>query len=265
MTNRIHPTALVDPGAELAADVSVGPFAIIEDEVKIGAGARIAARAHICRGTELGPGCEVHMGVTLGHLPQDLSFDPDLATRLVIGEGCVFREGATAHRATQIDRPTTIGDRAYVMVNAHVAHDAQVGDDVILCNNALLAGHAVLGDRVFVSGNAAIHQFCRVGALTMISGVSGTSLDIPPYCIVSDRSIIRGLNVVGMKRAGISGEERGVVKALYRSIARAEGDRDALESALASAPDLESVHCIRAFYAEDSRKGLAWPRVLAGR
>lgn len=265
MTSHIHERALVHPDADLGRNVRIGPDAIVNAGTRLGDDVVLHPRVEVHPGTSIGARTEVFSGAILGQVPQDLSFDRELVTRLEIGTDGVIRENVTAHRATREDCPTRIGDRAYLMVNAHVAHDARIGDDVILCNNALLAGHVELGDRVFVSGNAAVHQFCRVGALTMISGVSGTSLDIPPFCIVSDRSIIRGLNHVGMRRAGFDPETRGVVKALYRSIARAEGDRDALAEALDSAPDLDAVRTIRAFYAGASRKGLAWPRVLAGR
>ncbi|MEE9395087.1 MAG: acyl-ACP--UDP-N-acetylglucosamine O-acyltransferase [Planctomycetota bacterium] len=255
----IHPSAIIHPQAQLAANVEVGPFAIVESGVEVGSGTVILARAHLSGNTKLGRDCEVHMGAVLGHLPQDLNFDPEIPSGLQIGDRCVFRENVTVHRATREGESTTIGNDNYFMAQSHLAHDCRVGNHVIMCNNALAAGHVEIGDGVFISGNSVIHQFCRLGEICMVSGISGTSQDVPPYTIVTGRSQIRGLNVVGLRRAGFDLEARCAVKEVYRKIFRAHGDFHAAMKALEEAPDIPEIETIRRFYRKSSIKGFAWP------
>lgn len=218
----IHPQAVIHPDARVGEGTRVGPFSVIEADVIIGPDCCIGPHVVIHSHTRLGPGAQVHAGVVLGDIPQDMAFK-EVRSSVEIGEGCVFREGVTVHRGTKADTVTRLGDRCFLMANSHVAHNCVLGDDVILANGVLLGGYVELGDRVFLSGNCVVHQFCKVGTLAMMSGLSAASKDVPPYCILHNSSTnqVAGLNVVGMRRAGLTGEQRKEIKQafniLYRS------------------------------------------------
>jgi len=218
----IHTTAVVESGAELGQDVSVGPFAYVEAGARLGDGCVIGAHAAILRHACLGARCRVHAGAVLGDLPQDLGFKGG-ESFVRIGDDCVLREGVTVHRGTQAGTETKIGNRCYLMASAHVAHNVTRGDGVILANGVMLGGYVQIGDKAFLSGNCMVHQFTRVGRLAMMGGGSGTSKDVPPFCTVRPLGFNRilGLNVVGMRRAGLTpaqrAEARAAFKLLYRS------------------------------------------------
>ena len=170
----------------------------------------------------LGRRCRVHACAVLGDLPQDLAFN-DEPSYVKIGSNCVLREGVTIHRGTKPGTSTIVGDNCFLMANSHLAHNVQLGNGVIIANGALLAGYVEVGERAFISGNAVIHQFTRIGRLAMLSGCSGIGKDVPPFCTTVGvcRNRIAGLNVVGLRRAGIGPEDRqairGAIKVLYRS------------------------------------------------
>jgi UDP-N-acetylglucosamine acyltransferase len=212
---RIHPTAIIDPHAELHETVEVGPYVVIEGGVRIGKGTRILAHAYINGETTIGEDNVIHMGATIGHEPQDISYDGS-PRRLEIGDRNVFREHVSIHRASKPDKITRVGSDCFLMVGSHVAHDCQVGNHVIMANNALLGGHSVVGDRANLSGGCAVHQFCRVGRLAMIQGCTPMTKDLPPFMIASGLNQVRGLNVIGMRRAGFSAAARSEVKAAFR-------------------------------------------------
>ena len=198
----IHPSAFVDDAAQLAQDVVVGPGCSITGEVRVGEGTRLLAQVHLQGPMQIGRGNRLYPFVCLGFAPQDRGYDPERpGAGVQIGDDNVFRESVTAHRATQ-DRPTTIGNRNYFMVNTHAGHDVVVGDDVTLANGALLAGHVQVGDRVIMGGNAGLHQFCRVGRMAMISGMGAIHQDVPPFCVVHRNSRVGSLNLVGLRRSG---------------------------------------------------------------
>jgi UDP-N-acetylglucosamine acyltransferase len=215
----IHPTALVSPSAELGAGVQIGPFSIIEDGVRIGAGSRILARAHLCPGTVLGQNCEIHMNAVIGHVPQDFSYHGEpLATQ--VGDGTVIRENVTIH-GTVGGGATQIGAKCFLMAGSHVAHNCKVGPGVILANGALLAGHVEVGEGAFVSGNVVLHQFVRVGRYAMLSGGSRFGLDIPPFLIADGVNAVTTLNAVGLRRAkALSDLDRREIKQAYKIIYR---------------------------------------------
>lgn len=213
----IHPTALVDPRAILHETVEVGPFAVIEGSVRIGARTRLLARAHILGDTVLGEENVVHMNAVIGHEPQIIPYDGKArATR--IGNRNVFREGVSIHCASKDEGATIIGDDCFFMANSHVGHDCHIGNRVILANGALIGGHVEIQDFAFISGNCTIHQFVRIGRYVMFQGLSGAGKDIIPFMLAADKNAVAGLNVVGLRRAGFGRQELGEIKAAFKTI-----------------------------------------------
>jgi UDP-N-acetylglucosamine acyltransferase len=215
----IHLTALIDPHAQLGVDVEIGPFTIVQAGVTIGDRTRVLSHAFIASGCEIGPDCEVHMGAVLGHAAQIRGLEAPWGG-LTIGAGNIIREQVTIHAASKPGHATTIGRNNFLLAGCHVAHDCHIGDDNVIANGALLAGHVVVGNRVFVSGNVVVHQFVRIGDLVMIGGESRVSKDIPPFMMLVGDSQVRGLNVVGMRRAGLSPDARRAIKEAYRILYR---------------------------------------------
>ena len=213
--------AIVGKTARIGKDVEIGPFAIIEDDVELGAGVKVWPHAHICSGTSIGDGAEVHMGAVVGHIPQDLTFKGK-RTCLKIGKRTIIREYATIHRATDEKVPTSIGDDCYLMVASHVGHDCHIGNNVIIANGALLAGHVTVEDYAFISGNVVFHQFCRIGTLSMIGGFTGINKDVPPYMLVRGPSVVRSVNLIGLRRAKFSRELIDSIKEAYRLLYMAD-------------------------------------------
>ncbi len=217
---KVHPTASIDPRAHLAADVEIGPFAVIEADAVVGPGCRLAGHVVVKSGVELGPANQVAEGAVLGGGPQHVTPPAELGT-VRIGQGNVFREHVTVHRALHAGHETRIGNHCYLMAGAHVAHDCQLGNQLIIANHALLGGHVTVGDRAFVSGAVAVHQFCRIGRLAMVGGQAHLTRDVPPFVTVDGlSSAIVGLNVVGLRRAGVTAAELIELKAAYRLIYR---------------------------------------------
>ncbi len=222
----IHPTALVSENAQLDDDVAVGPFTIIEDGVILRSGCRIDSHAKICRGVIMGKDNTVETGAVIGGAPQDLGFDSNTDSGVLIGNGNTFREYVTIHRSTQPGGNTIIGASNYLMAVVHLAHDVVVGNKNILANNTMIAGHVTIGNNTFLGGGAAIHQFIRIGDYAMVQGNAGMTRDIPPYCIVHKINQLAGLNTVGLKRAGFSPAERKEIKLAYTILFRSRGTRD---------------------------------------
>jgi UDP-N-acetylglucosamine acyltransferase len=216
----VHATAIVSPDARLGRDLSIGPYAIIEDRTVIGDGCEIRAHASIRRFTSLGPGNRVHENAVLGGEPQDLSFRGQ-ETCLVVGDRNVVREGVTVHRSTKEGRATVVGSDCFLMAYVHVAHDCRLGDRVVMANNVMLAGHVEVGDRAFLGGGVAVHQFCRVGRLAMVGGVAKVVQDCLPFVITDGHPArARGLNVVGLRRAGVAAPQLRTLREAYRLLVR---------------------------------------------
>lgn len=211
---QIHPTAIVSPECELGADVEIGPYCVIGGPSRIDAGCKLGPHVVVHAYSTIGRGTEIHAGAVIGDLPQDVSFRGG-HSEVVIGANCIIREGVTIHRGTKEGTRTVIGDGCFLMANSHVGHNVVLGQGVILANGALLAGYVEVDDRAFISGNAVVHQFCKVGRLAMVSGISGISKDLPPYCIAFERNRVAGLNVVGLRRAGFSTEQRQQIKQAF--------------------------------------------------
>ena len=192
----LHPTAIIAPTAQLASDVQVGPYAVIEGNVTLGPGCVVGPFVHLLGHTTLGARNRIHAGA-------------------VIGDDNVIREHATIHCSTKPHTATTIGSRCFIMGNAHVGHDVQVRDHAILCNGIAIAGFAVIGERAFLSANSLVHQFCRVGPLALLQGGAAVSKDVPPFCIATGINEICGLNTIGLRRGGFTAEQRTELKRLY--------------------------------------------------
>jgi UDP-N-acetylglucosamine acyltransferase len=215
----IHPTAIIHSKAQLHSDVRVGPYAIIDESVEVGPECDIGPGAYLTGLTKVGRGNRFFAGCVIGEAPQDLKYD-GTPTRLRIGDGNVFREHVTIHRSTTADGETLIGSRNFLMANSHVGHNSRLGDHVILANGVLLGGYADLADRAFISGNCLIHQFVRVGTLAIMQGGCAISRDLPPYSIAFRVNCLCGLNVVGMRRAGLNPDERLELKKVYMAVYR---------------------------------------------
>lgn len=209
----IHPTAVVDPGAKLGDNITIGAFAYVEAGTQLGDGCVLGPHVTILRHTTLGAGCRVHAGAVLGDLPQDLAYR-EAESYVRIGDNCVIRENVTIHRGTKAGSVTAVGHDCLLMAQSHLAHNVQVGNHVIVANGALLAGYVEVGDRAFISGNCLVHQFTRVGRLAMMSGASAVQKDVLPFCITRSVSpnTIMGLNVVGLRRAGFTPNDRRMLK-----------------------------------------------------
>jgi UDP-N-acetylglucosamine acyltransferase len=226
---RVHPSAVIAPEAELAEDVRVGPHVVIEGPVRVGPGCVLRPGAHLVGPLTLGRHNVVFSHAVLGEQPQHLRYEGE-PTRLEIGDHNIFREHVTVHRGTTQSWATRIGSHNFLMANAHVAHDCRLGNHCILANGALLAGHCTLEDHVYLSGNCAVHQFVRIGRLALLSGVSATTKDIPPFIVQQRINCIVGVNVVGMRRAGIDGAGIDGVRRAFHILYREE---QALPQALA--------------------------------
>ena len=215
----IHPSAIIHPKAKLDATVQVGPYAVIDEGVELGAQCVVGPHVYLTGVTKIGSHNIFHAGCVIGDAPQDLKYKGE-PTRLRIGGHNVFREHVTVHRSTHVDDETIIGSHNFLMANCHVAHNCQLGDHIIIANGALLSGHVTVQDRAFISGNCVVHQFIRIGTLTMMQGGSAVGQDLPPFTVARGINTICGLNVVGLRRAGFTAEQRIELKRLYHLLFR---------------------------------------------
>lgn len=220
----VHPTAIVEPGAEIAGDAEVGPYCVIERGAVIGAGARLLSHIVVRSGVMLGERAMVHPFAVLGGPPQHAGYRGE-PTRLEIGPDCVIREHATLNRGTAAGGGVTmIGRKCFFMAGAHVAHDCRVGDEVVFANNATLGGHVRIGSYVFLGGLCAVHQFSRVGDYAMIGGCAAVTADVIPYgSAIGNHATLEGLNIIGMKRRGVSRAAMHDVRRAYRLLFDGDG------------------------------------------
>jgi UDP-N-acetylglucosamine acyltransferase len=227
----IHPTAIVHAKADLDPTVSVGAYAVIDPGVKIGAHCVIGPHAYVTGNTTIGSHNRFFAGSVIGEAPQDLKYE-GATTGLRIGDHNIFREHVTVHRSTKPEEDTVIGSHNFLMSHSHVAHNCRLGNHVIMANGALLGGHVSVDDLAFLSGNCLVHQFVRVGTLALMQGGAAISKDLPPYTIARGYNHICGLNIVGMRRAGLTPGQRLELKQLYRLLFRRNGT---LQTALSEA------------------------------
>lgn len=253
----IHPTAIVHPGAKLAADVLVGPYAVIEDNVFIGKGTKIGAHTVIKPFVEIGEYNEIYQMASIGEVPQDLKFGGE-ETRLVIGHRNRIREFVTLNRGTAGGGGvTSIGDDCFFMAYAHVAHDCHIGNNVILANCIQMGGHVVIEDHAIVGGMTAIHQFVRIGVHSMVGGGSAVPQDVPPYTnVTGNRAELHGLNLVGLRRRGFSEESISSIKKAYQLLFRSglkfKEARDKVLGEVTRTPEVE--HLLD--FVEQSKRGI---------
>ena len=218
--HQIHPTAIVDPQTEIGDGVTIGPWCMVHGKVRIGAGSHLQERVTLRGPIDIGEENHFYPQVTIGLWPQDRKFGPTSETPGVsLGNKNILREGVTIHAATG-KLPTRLGNNNMLMVNSHLAHDVVVGNNCTLANGALIAGHVHIEDGVNLSGNAMVHQFCRLGRLSMISGAMFVVQDLPPFCTVYVSRHVGSLNLVGLRRAGLRDSILPLKRAfeiLYRS------------------------------------------------
>ena len=221
---RIHASAVIEPGAQIAAGVEVGPFSLIGSEVSLAAGVVVKSHAVVTGVTEVGEGTVIFPFATVGEIPQDLKFKGE-KTRLIIGARCRIREGATLNTGTEGGGGLTrVGDDCLLMTGAHVGHDAILGDRVILANQVAIAGHCQIGDDVIIGGLSGIHQFVRIGRGAIIGAVTMVTNDVLPFGLVQGpRGELDGLNLVGLKRRGVDRADITAMRAAYQMLAQGEG------------------------------------------
>jgi UDP-N-acetylglucosamine acyltransferase len=217
----IHPTAIIDPAADIGEGVEIGPYTVVEGGVSIGEGTRIGPHVVIREGTQIGKRCHIFQFASVGEAPQAFAYRGE-KTSLLIGDQNVIREFVTLHRGTPHGGgKTVIGHNNFIMAYSHVAHDCQIGNGVVMSNGATLAGHIMIEDHAIIGGLSAIHQFCRIGAHALISGLTGIAQDVPPYMLASgSRAKLFGLNIVGLKRFKFPEDTIKALKKAYRLIFR---------------------------------------------
>lgn len=225
----VHPSAILGPEVQIADDVEIGPYCVLTGRVELAPGVRLLAHVNVSGPITIGAGTVVYPNASLGFEPQDYKFKPGAVTAgVAIGANCLIREHATVHAASKNDRPTTLGNRVFLMVNSHVGHDAIVRDEAILVNNVALAGHTEVHEKAILSGGTVMHQNGRIGRLAMCSGGSVLTNDVPPFCMSAQRNMLVGLNLIGMRRSGMPREEIDAVRRAYRELLRRNPPRDEL-------------------------------------
>jgi UDP-N-acetylglucosamine acyltransferase len=220
MTNSIHPSAIVSARAQLGEGNDIGPGCVIEDGAVLGSRNKLWMNVYVGPGTTIVDDNHIHMGAVIGHLPQDLAFAGGPSPTM-IGSRNTIREYVTIHRGTKEGSSTVVGDDNVFMANVHLGHNCQVGHRTVLVNLATLAGYCTVEDGALLSGMVVVHQFTRVGALAMVSGLSAVNKDVPPYMLCGGRpAVIQGLNTVGVRRAGIAAPVREEIKRAYKLLYR---------------------------------------------
>jgi len=261
MTQKIHPTAIVDPAASLGTDVEIGPFSIVGPRAVLGDRVRIMSHVTVAGLTEIGADCVLYPGVHVGHPPQDFKYQGE-DTTLVIGQRNILRENVTMHPGTSVGRGTTrVGDDGYFMVGAHVSHDSQVGNRVVFANGAAIGGGTTVADHVILGGYAGVHQNSRIGRHAFIGAMAMVTSDVIPYgSVIGNHAHLAGLNVVGLKRRGMPRETLRDLRAAYRLLFAEEGTfQERLEDVSRDYDDNEPVMEIIDFIRADAKRSLCMP------
>lgn len=252
----IHPTAIVNPEADVDSSVTVGPFCVIEGHVQIGANCRLYQNVCLTGWTQIGPDCEVHPGVIVGHTPQDIKYRGE-RSYCRIGRGTILREYVTIHRGTVPESATVVGEDCFLLGGSHVGHNCTVGNRVTLVNGVLLAGHVEIADGATLGGAAVVHQFARIGELAMITGNARVSQDILPFALTDADGRIAGLNRVGFRRAGIPRDHVADIRNAYRIFFSTGSPLENRIEQLASAVQSPPGRRLLQFVKTTSKRGLA--------
>ncbi len=252
-TARVHPDAIIGPGTR------IGEFCVIEPDVVIGTECRLEPYVYVKRWTTLGDHNEISAGTVLGTDPLDKNFTGE-RSYLVIGNRNKIREHYTISRGTQPESITRVGDNNYIMTSGHIAHNCAIGSHTVIASCALVAGHVEVEDQAFISGGVVIHQHSKVGRLAMVGGNTRVNSDVPPYFLYSDFNVVpKGLNLVGLRRAGFSGAQIASLKTAYRLLYRSGLKlEDALKRIEEDAPTSETLHLVR--FIRSSRRGITRER-----
>ena len=252
----IHSTAIIGSQAEVDPSVEIGPYVVIDGTVRIGRGTRILAHAVLTGWTDIGEDNEIHMGAVIGHTPQDFTYKGEQSF-LKIGHRNIIREQSQIHRGTKAGSATTIGDDNYLMQHAHVAHNCTIGNHTIIAGGALLAGYVHVENHAFVSGNCVVHQFVRIGTLALLRGLSRTSRDVPPFCIMDGTHTVRGLNAIGLRRAGFSQERISALRQAFSTLFGKRGNIRKKAEQLRHQSPSEDVHYLLNFI-QNSERGVCF-------
>ena len=220
----IHPAAIVDPAAQIAADVSIGPWCSVGPDVVLEEGVRLISHVVVDGITRIGAGSVLYPFSTVGMAPQDLKYKGE-PTRTEIGARCHLREHVTVHRGTVTGAGLTkVGDGCLLMAGVHIAHDCELGDGVVIANNVLLGGHVHIGANAVLGGGAAVHQFTRIGRAAMIGGMAGVTADVIPFgTVIGNRAYLAGMNIVGLRRRGYDRSQINAVRAAFRLMFLGQG------------------------------------------
>lgn len=257
----IHPSSVVEEGADIGADCVIGPFCVIGADVTLARGVILKSHVVVTGHTEIGEDCEIFQFASIGEVPQDLKFDGE-KTRLILGARNRIREGVTMNTGTTGGGGVTrVGNDCLFMTGAHVGHDTTVGDRVILANQAALAGHCVVADDVIIGGLSGIHQFVRLGKGAIIGAVTMVTNDVIPYGLVQGpRGELDGLNLVGLKRRGVSRADISALRAALQMLRQGEGQFQERAERLSEETDSEYVDEITKFILGESDRGFLTPR-----
>jgi UDP-N-acetylglucosamine acyltransferase len=223
-SSKVHPTAIVETGAELAEDVEIGPFCVVGPEVQLAQGVKLMSHVVVAGRTSIGARTSLYPFASIGHIPQDLKYQGEPSS-LAVGRDCIIREGVTMNPGTAGGgMQTVVGDHCAFLANSHVGHDCRVGNNVVFSNNVMLAGHCNIGDFAILGGGAAVIQFARVGAHAFLGGMSGLENDLIPYGMaVGNRAHLSGLNIIGLQRRGFAREDIHTLRRAYRLLFADEG------------------------------------------
>jgi UDP-N-acetylglucosamine acyltransferase len=262
MSVNIHPSSIVEDGAIIGEGAEIGPFCHIGPRVKLGAGASLKSHVVIAGNTTIGERARIFPFSSIGHEPQDLKYQGE-ENSLVIGDDCMIREGVTMNPGTAgDDSQTIVGNRCTFLAYAHVAHDCKIGDNVIFSNSVMLAGHCKVGDNVIIGGGAGVHQFCRIGRNSFIGGLAGVEADVIPFGMaLGNRAYLGGLNLIGMKRAGIARDSIHKTRNAFKQLFSGETNvTEAVENVSAEMGDDPVVAEILEFIRQSGDRSLCTPR-----
>lgn len=252
----IHPTAVIDSKAELDSTVEVGPFCVIEGNVRVAAGCRLYPGVYLTGWTEIGEDCTLHPNVIVGHEAQDIKYGGE-RTYCRVGRGTILRESVTIHRGSEPESCTVVGEKCFLLAGSHVGHNATVGNRVTMINNVLIGGHAHIADAVTLGGTAGVHQFVRVGELAMVAGAARVCQDIPPFALIGVDGRVAGLNRVGLRRAGFEQAQVAEIRDVFRVLYASGKSMSAAIEELAARDTSGPTRTLVEFLKEKSRRGLA--------